>query len=97
MAEIQLGNYIIREVCGPPVLVHTYVRTYIHMNCVTLCRPASAQSLSSSSLQEELFCQLVNQTWCNDSPASRDRGWLLLALLTSCAHPSSRLEKYLIK
>ena len=29
MAEIQLGNYIIREVCGPPVLVHTYVRTYI--------------------------------------------------------------------
>ena len=29
MAEIQLGNYIIREVCGLPVLVHTYVRTYI--------------------------------------------------------------------
>ena len=25
MAEIQLGNYIIREVCGPPVLVHTYI------------------------------------------------------------------------
>ena len=29
MAEIQLGNYIIREVCGPLSLyIHTYIHTY---------------------------------------------------------------------
>ena len=67
------------------------------LHCCKHFLPVSAQSLRSSSLQEELFCQLANQTWCNTSRTSRNRGWLLLALLSGCAHPSPRLEKYLIK
>ncbi|XP_028413164.1 unconventional myosin-XV-like isoform X2 [Dendronephthya gigantea] len=55
------------------------------------------KGIRSPSLRDEIFTQLVNQTWGNGVEASVDRGWILLALCMSCFRPSETMEKYLLK
>lgn len=48
-------------------------------------------------LRDEIFCQLANQTWKNESPMAADRGWTLLVHCLSSFAPSPLLYKYLLK
>jgi hypothetical protein len=65
--------------------------------CVLFLRIAWFQGIRIPSLRDEIFTQLVNQTWGNGVEASVDRGWCLLALCMSCFRPSETMGKYLIK
>ncbi|ESO87136.1 hypothetical protein LOTGIDRAFT_229291 [Lottia gigantea] len=53
--------------------------------------------LQNEGLRDELYCQLVNQTWKNQKIESVEKGWLLLAMCLSCFPSSSTLFKYLLK
>ena len=55
------------------------------------------KGLASVSLRDEIFCQLANQTWKNESPMAADRGWTLLVHCLSSFAPSPLLYKYLLK
>eukprot|EP00055_Hartaetosiga_balthica_P010944 m.48331 g.48331 ORF g.48331 m.48331 type:complete len:1511 (+) comp7391_c0_seq1:148-4680(+) len=52
--------------------------------------------LHNSALQDEIFCQLCNQTWLNPNDVNAERGWLLLSLCLSCFGPSDKLYPYLL-
>ncbi|XP_064096637.1 unconventional myosin-XV-like isoform X2 [Macrobrachium nipponense] len=55
------------------------------------------KGLINKRLQDEIICQLSNQTWKNDNNANAERGWLLLANCLSVFPPSSTLYKYILK
>ncbi|CAH0384305.1 unnamed protein product [Bemisia tabaci] len=55
------------------------------------------KGISNEKLRDEILCQLVNQTWCNDVPANNERGWLLMANCLSVFPPSHALYKFLLK
>jgi hypothetical protein len=55
------------------------------------------KGLSNVKLRDEIYCQLMNQTWHNPSESNLERGWLLISNCLSCFQPSPRLHRYLLK
>ncbi|NXA73461.1 MYO15 protein, partial [Thryothorus ludovicianus] len=55
------------------------------------------RGLSDAALRNEIFSQVVSQTWRNPDTESSQRGWVLMATLLSCFSPSPALEKPLLK
>ncbi|KRT81983.1 Myosin head, partial [Oryctes borbonicus] len=52
------------------------------------------KGLNSRSLRDELFVQLVNQSWRNDNT---ERIWQMMSHCLSCFQPSPALNRYLLK
>eukprot|EP00049_Salpingoeca_infusionum_P014556 m.275108 g.275108 ORF g.275108 m.275108 type:complete len:2303 (+) comp15693_c0_seq2:157-7065(+) len=52
--------------------------------------------LITPSIQDEILCQLVNQTWLNPNEVNAERGWYLLSMCLSCFGPSEQLYPYLL-
>ncbi|XP_050837535.1 myosin XVB [Serinus canaria] len=57
----------------------------------------AARGLSEAALRNEIFSQVVAQTWRNPNTERSQRGWVLMATLLSCFGPSPALEKPLLK
>ncbi|NWZ82164.1 MYO15 protein, partial [Poecile atricapillus] len=55
------------------------------------------RGLSDAALRNEIFSQVVAQTWRNPDTEHSQRGWVLMATLLSCFGPSPALEKPLLK
>ncbi|XP_074649564.1 unconventional myosin-XV-like [Tubulanus polymorphus] len=53
--------------------------------------------LENGRLRDEIYSQLINQTWQNNNEANNERGWLLMANCLSTFPPTPRLYKYLLK
>ena len=84
---LQLFNVIQRFMGDPSVSGEKEVAyaTYIILKCIAR-RP----------LQDEVLCQLCNQTWLNPNDLNAERGWLLMSLCLSCFSPSEQLYPYLL-
>lgn len=54
-------------------------------------------ALRHESLRDEVYCQLVNQTWMSRDAVACEKAWLLIATCLSCFAPSTVLAKYLLK
>ncbi|KAL2297686.1 hypothetical protein Nmel_016240 [Mimus melanotis] len=57
----------------------------------------AGRGLSEAALRNEIFSQVVSQTWRNPDTEHSRRGWVLMATLLSCFGPSPALEKPLLK
>ncbi|KAM4889972.1 myosin XVB [Sylvia borin] len=57
----------------------------------------AGRGLSDAVLRNEIFSQVVAQTWRNPDTEHSQRGWVLMAALLSCFSPSPALEKPLLK
>ncbi|XP_068889012.1 myosin XVB [Aphelocoma coerulescens] len=57
----------------------------------------AGRGLSDAALRNEIFSQVVAQTWRNPDMEQSQRGWVLMATLLSCFGPSPALEKPLLK
>ncbi|NWR46244.1 MYO15 protein, partial [Regulus satrapa] len=57
----------------------------------------AGRGLSDAALRNEIFSQVVTQTWRNPDTEHSQRGWVLMATLLSCFGPSPALEKPLLK
>ncbi|NXX31505.1 MYO15 protein, partial [Nicator chloris] len=57
----------------------------------------AGRGLSDAALRNEIFSQVVTQTWRNPDMEHSQRGWVLMATLLSCFGPSPALEKPLLK
>ncbi|NXO71685.1 MYO15 protein, partial [Phainopepla nitens] len=57
----------------------------------------AGRGLSAATLRNEIFSQVVAQTWRNPDAEHSQRGWVLMATLLSCFGPSPALEKPLLK
>ncbi|NXR94295.1 MYO15 protein, partial [Hypocryptadius cinnamomeus] len=57
----------------------------------------AGRGLSDAALRNEIFSQVVAQTWRNPDTERSQRGWVLMATLLSCFRPSPALEKPLLK
>ncbi|XP_069785409.1 unconventional myosin-XVB isoform X2 [Narcine bancroftii] len=55
------------------------------------------KGLSNPRLLDEIYCQLVNQTWNNRDMQKWKQACLLMATCLSCLRPSPELEKHLLK
>ncbi|KAJ7427469.1 myosin XVB isoform X3 [Willisornis vidua] len=57
----------------------------------------AGRGLSQPALRNEIFSQVVAQTWKNPDMEHSQRAWVLMAALLSCFAPSPALEKPLLK
>uniref|UniRef100_A0A8U8CN53 Uncharacterized protein n=1 Tax=Geospiza parvula TaxID=87175 RepID=A0A8U8CN53_GEOPR len=57
----------------------------------------AARGLRDAALRNEIFSQVVAQSWRNADTERSRRGWLLMATLLSCFGPSPALQKPLLK
>ncbi|XP_054372871.1 myosin XVB [Molothrus ater] len=57
----------------------------------------AARGLRDAALRDEIFSQVVAQSWRNPDTERSRRGWLLMATLLSCFGPSPALQKPLLK
>ncbi|XP_074900633.1 myosin XVB isoform X1 [Buteo buteo] len=57
----------------------------------------AGRGLNNVALRNEIFSQVVAQTWKNPDMEHRQRAWVLMATLLSCFAPSPALEKPLLK
>ncbi|CAM9695389.1 unnamed protein product [Bubo scandiacus] len=57
----------------------------------------AGRGLSNVALRNEIFSQVVAQTWKNPDMEHSQRAWVLMATLLSCFVPSPALEKPLLK
>ncbi|XP_014744616.1 PREDICTED: unconventional myosin-XVB-like, partial [Sturnus vulgaris] len=57
----------------------------------------AGRGLGDAALRNEIFSQVVSQTWRNPDTEHSQRGWVLMATLLSCFGPSPALEKPLLK
>ncbi|OWK52135.1 Unconventional myosin-XV [Lonchura striata] len=57
----------------------------------------AGRGLGDAALRNEIFSQVVAQTWRNPDTEHSQRGWVLMATLLSCFGPSPALEKPLLK
>ncbi|KFQ17294.1 Unconventional myosin-XV, partial [Merops nubicus] len=55
------------------------------------------RGLNNVALRNEIFSQVVAQTWRNPDMEHSQRAWVLMATLLSCFAPSPALEKPLLK
>ncbi|XP_052263037.1 unconventional myosin-XV-like isoform X3 [Dreissena polymorpha] len=53
--------------------------------------------LQNEGLRDEIYCQLVNQTWRNQKLMPAERGWQLMAHCLAAFPPSQHLYKFLLK
>ncbi|NXF30213.1 MYO15 protein, partial [Nyctibius bracteatus] len=57
----------------------------------------AGRGLNNVALRNEIFSQVVTQTWKNPDMEHSQRAWVLMATLLSCFAPSPALEKPLLK
>ncbi|KAM6050180.1 myosin XVB [Theristicus caerulescens] len=57
----------------------------------------AGRGLNNVALRNEIFSQVVTQTWKNPDVEHSQRAWVLMATLLSCFAPSPALEKPLLK
>ncbi|KFO13354.1 Unconventional myosin-XV, partial [Balearica regulorum gibbericeps] len=57
----------------------------------------AGRGLNNVALRNEIFSQVVAQTWKNPDTEHSQRAWVLMANLLSCFAPSPALEKPLLK
>ncbi|NXE75993.1 MYO15 protein, partial [Cochlearius cochlearius] len=57
----------------------------------------AGRGLNNVALRDEIFSQVVAQTWKNPDMEHSQRAWVLMATLLSCFAPSPALEKPLLK
>ncbi|NXA25247.1 MYO15 protein, partial [Ibidorhyncha struthersii] len=57
----------------------------------------AGRGLNNVALRNEIFSQVVAQTWKNPDMVHSQRAWVLMATLLSCFAPSPALEKPLLK
>ncbi|NXJ88406.1 MYO15 protein, partial [Corythaixoides concolor] len=57
----------------------------------------AGKGLNNVPLRNEIFSQVVAQTWKNSDMEHSQRAWVLMATLLSCFAPSPALEKPLLK
>ncbi|XP_010135524.1 PREDICTED: unconventional myosin-XV, partial [Buceros rhinoceros silvestris] len=57
----------------------------------------AGRGLNNVALRNEIFSQVVAQTWKNPDMEHSQRAWVLMAALLSCFVPSPALEKPLLK
>ncbi|XP_064584955.1 myosin XVB [Zonotrichia leucophrys gambelii] len=57
----------------------------------------AGRGLRDAALRDEIFSQVVAQSWRNPDTERSRRGWLLMATLLSCFGPSPALQKPLLK
>ncbi|NXW03016.1 MYO15 protein, partial [Fregetta grallaria] len=57
----------------------------------------AGRGLNNVALRNEIFSQVVAQTWKNPDMEHSQRAWVLMATLLSCFPPSPSLEKPLLK
>ncbi|XP_057279914.1 myosin XVB [Pezoporus wallicus] len=57
----------------------------------------AGRGLNNVALRNEIFSQVVAQTWKNPDMECSQRAWVLMATLLSCFAPSPALEKPLLK
>ncbi|XP_071620656.1 myosin XVB isoform X1 [Heliangelus exortis] len=57
----------------------------------------AGRGLNNVALRDEIFSQVVTQTWKNPDPEQSQRAWVLMEALLSCFVPSPALEKPLLK
>ncbi|NXN33148.1 MYO15 protein, partial [Nycticryphes semicollaris] len=57
----------------------------------------AGRGLHNVALRNEIFSQVVTQTWKNPDMEHSQRAWVLMATLLSCFAPSPALEKPLLK
>uniref|UniRef100_A0A8C5IW88 MY15B protein n=1 Tax=Junco hyemalis TaxID=40217 RepID=A0A8C5IW88_JUNHY len=57
----------------------------------------AGRGLRDAALRDEIFSQVVAQSWRNPDTERGRRGWLLMATLLSCFGPSPALQKPLLK
>ncbi|NXF20000.1 MYO15 protein, partial [Rhodinocichla rosea] len=57
----------------------------------------AARGLRDAALRNEIFSQVVAQSWRNPDTERSRRGWLLMATLLSCFGPSPALQTPLLK
>ncbi|XP_009322885.1 PREDICTED: unconventional myosin-XV [Pygoscelis adeliae] len=57
----------------------------------------AGRGLNNVALRNEIFSQVVAQTWKNTDVEHSQRAWVLMATLLSCFAPSPALEKPLLK
>ncbi|NWW98336.1 MYO15 protein, partial [Caloenas nicobarica] len=57
----------------------------------------AGRGLNNIALRNEIFSQVVAQTWKNPDMEHSQRAWVLMATLLSCFAPSPALEKPLLK
>ncbi|XP_063265365.1 myosin XVB isoform X2 [Prinia subflava] len=57
----------------------------------------AGRGLSAAALRNEIFSQVVAQTWRNPDTEHSQRAWVLMATLLSCFSPSPALEQPLLK
>ncbi|XP_076210005.1 myosin XVB isoform X2 [Aptenodytes patagonicus] len=57
----------------------------------------AGRGLNNVALRNEIFSQVVAQTWKNADMEHSQRAWVLMATLLSCFAPSPALEKPLLK
>ncbi|NXE12849.1 MYO15 protein, partial [Lophotis ruficrista] len=57
----------------------------------------AGRGLNNVALRDEIFSQVVTQTWKNPDIEHSQRAWVLMVTLLSCFAPSPALEKPLLK
>ncbi|KAM9371432.1 myosin XVB [Phaethornis superciliosus] len=57
----------------------------------------AGRGLNNVALRDEIFSQVVTQTWKNPDTEQSQRAWVLMETLLSCFVPSPALEKPLLK
>ncbi|NWR66241.1 MYO15 protein, partial [Bucorvus abyssinicus] len=57
----------------------------------------AGRGLNNVALRNEIFSQVVTQSWKNPDMEHSQRAWVLMAILLSCFAPSPALEKPLLK
>ena len=55
------------------------------------------KGIANRELRDEIYAQIVDQTYGNPDEASAERGWMLMGLCLSAFPPSPSLYKFLLK
>lgn len=81
--EIMLADYIVMLVC-----------LCKEFKCNNVLIP---QAQRMESLRDELWAQLINQTYMNDERVASERAWMLMAIVSTSVRPSQHMINYALK
>nr|XP_009503895.1 PREDICTED: unconventional myosin-XV [Phalacrocorax carbo] len=96
-------NKLVRDIFLDQVLVEGQILRFIGDKSlhgwqeVLLGNYIAGRGLNNVALRNEIFSQVVAQTWKNPDTEHSQRAWVLMATLLSCFAPSPALEKPLLK
>ncbi|XP_009989819.1 PREDICTED: unconventional myosin-XV-like [Tauraco erythrolophus] len=96
-------NKLVREVFLDQGLVEEQILRFIGdknlhgWQEILLGNYIAGRGLNNVPLRNEIFSQVVAQTWKNPDMEHSQRAWVLMATLLSCFAPSPALEKPLLK